>query len=82
VVVGLSDWEYTEVVEGLAAGETVALVSVAQLQRRQQELTDRMRQRFSGPLGTGSGGTGSGSRGSGGGAGTAGSRGGAAGGSR
>jgi hypothetical protein len=33
-------------------------VSVAQLQRRQQELSERMRQRFSGPLGQGSSGRG------------------------
>jgi HlyD family secretion protein len=58
VVVGLSDWEHTEVVAGLAAGEQVVLVSVAQLQRRQQELSERMRQRFSGPLGQGSSGRG------------------------
>jgi len=56
VVFGLSDWEYTEVAQGLGAGETVVLVSAAQLQRQQQEMADRVRQRFGGPLGTGSSG--------------------------
>jgi HlyD family secretion protein len=51
VVLGMSDWEFTEVVEGLAPGEQVVLVSVAQLQQRQQEFASRMRERMSGPLG-------------------------------
>lgn len=55
VVLGLSDWEYTEVVEGLEPGERVVLISAVQLQRRQQELSERVRQRFGGPLGTGNG---------------------------
>ena len=57
VVFGLSDWEYTEVVSGLEPGEAVVLVSAAQLQRQQQALTDRVRQRFGGPLGSGSSGS-------------------------
>jgi HlyD family secretion protein len=48
VVLGLSDWEYTEIVEGAEEGETVLLVSVAQLQRRQQETVERFRQRTGG----------------------------------
>ncbi len=54
VVYGLSDWEYTEVAEGIDAGARVVLVSAAQLQRQQQEMAERVRQRFGGPLGTGS----------------------------
>lgn len=60
VVLGLSDWEYTEVVEGVEPGDAVVLASVAMMQQRQQELTDRMRQRFGGPLGSGSSGGGGG----------------------
>jgi HlyD family secretion protein len=55
VGLGLTDWEYTEVLDGLQAGDRVVLVSVAELQRRQQEMTDRVRQRFGGPMGSGSG---------------------------
>ncbi len=63
VVLGLSDWEYTEVMRGLEPGDEVALVSVAQLQQRQQEFSDRMRQRMSGPLGGGGGARGAGGAG-------------------
>lgn len=67
MVLGVSDWEYTEVVEGLAPGDRVVQVSIAQLQMQQQEMSDRFRQRFGGPLGTGGGGSrGGGSTGSGG----------------
>ncbi|HSL83477.1 MAG TPA: efflux RND transporter periplasmic adaptor subunit [Thermoanaerobaculia bacterium] len=54
VTLGLSDWEYTEVVEGVEPGEAVVVASVALMQQRQQDLSDRMRQRFGGPLGSGS----------------------------
>jgi len=54
VDLGLTDWEYTEVVDGLKPGDEVVLVSVAELQRQQQEMTDRVRRRFGGPMGTGS----------------------------
>ena len=50
VTVGLSDWEYTEIVEGLKAGERVVLVSVAQLQQQQQEMEERMRERTGGGM--------------------------------
>jgi HlyD family secretion protein len=60
VLLGLSDWEHTEVLQGLEAGEQVILVSVAQLQRQQQQLSDRLRQRFGGPLGGSGGGAGAG----------------------
>ncbi len=50
VLLGLSDWEYTEVVRGLEPGERVILISVAQLQQQQQQLADRIRQRAGGGL--------------------------------
>ena len=50
VTVGLSDWEYTEIVEGLKAGERVVLVSVAQLQQQQQQMAERMRERTGGGM--------------------------------
>ncbi|MGA9519860.1 MAG: hypothetical protein WBV82_00265, partial [Myxococcaceae bacterium] len=50
VSLGLSDWEYTEVVEGVEPGEKVVLISAAQLMKKQQEMTDRFRQRNSGPV--------------------------------
>jgi HlyD family secretion protein len=55
VTVGLSDWEHTEVVEGVEEGEAVILASVAQLQQRQQELDQRIRSRMGSPLGGGGG---------------------------
>lgn len=45
VLFGLSDWEYTEVQEGLEIGERVVLVTVAQIQRQQQQAEQRFRQR-------------------------------------
>ena len=58
MVLGLSDWENTEVVRGVEAGEQVVLVSVAQLQQSQQEFQDRVRQRSGGIPGAGGGGGG------------------------
>lgn len=56
VVLGLSDWENTEVVRGVEPGEQVVLVSVAQMQKAQQEATDRFRQRAGGGMIPGAGG--------------------------
>ncbi len=50
VVLGLNDWEFTEVKSGLEPGQQVILVSVAALQKEQQALTNRIRQRMSGPI--------------------------------
>ncbi len=50
VILGLNDWEFTEVKQGLEPGQQVILVSVAALQKQQQALTDRIRQRMSGPI--------------------------------
>jgi HlyD family secretion protein len=52
VRLGLSDWDYTEVLAGIEPGERVVLVSLAQMQKAQQEATERIRQRMSGPMGT------------------------------
>ncbi len=46
VVIGLSDWDYVEILAGLEAGEELALIGAAQLQARQQERLERMRQRM------------------------------------
>ena len=46
VVMGLSDWDYVEILAGLEAGEKLALIGAAQLQARQQERLQRMRQRM------------------------------------
>jgi HlyD family secretion protein len=53
VRLGLRDWEWTEVVSGLEPGEEVVLVSVAQLQRQQQQAEQRFRERMGGPMRTG-----------------------------
>ncbi|WP_224368232.1 efflux RND transporter periplasmic adaptor subunit [Hyalangium versicolor] len=66
VMLGLSDWDNTEVLSGLQEGEQVYLVSVAQLQQQQQQSLDRMRQRAGGVIpGAGGGGGGGGGRGGG-----------------
>lgn len=46
VVIGLSDWDYVEILAGLKAGEELALIGAAQLQARQQERLERIRQRM------------------------------------
>ncbi|WP_224247815.1 efflux RND transporter periplasmic adaptor subunit [Hyalangium gracile] len=57
VMLGLSDWDNTEVISGLQEGEQVYLVSVAQLQQQQQQSLDRIRQRTGGVIpGAGGGG--------------------------
>ncbi|EAU66688.1 efflux transporter, RND family, MFP subunit [Stigmatella aurantiaca DW4/3-1] len=57
VTLGLSDWEYTEVVSGLEAGEQVLQVSTAQMQQQQQKDLDRFKQRAGGVIpGSGGGG--------------------------
>lgn len=63
VLLGLSDWDYTEVVRGLEPGTQVYLISVARLLQQQEQSAERMRQRAGGGmLGGGSGGS-SGQRG-------------------
>lgn len=50
VLLGLNDWDYTEIVRGLDVGEPVILMSVARLQAQQQEMLNRFRERNSGPI--------------------------------
>jgi HlyD family secretion protein len=65
VLLGLSDWDYTEVVRGLEPGVQVYLISVARLQQQQEQFADRMRQRAGGGM-LGGGNTGGGGSSSGG----------------
>jgi HlyD family secretion protein len=54
VQVGLNDWDNTQVVSGLEGGETLVVVSAAQLQAQQQEWLNRIRSRMGGsPFGGG-----------------------------
>ena len=55
VLMGVNDWEFTEVMRGLEAGDSVVLISVAQLQRAQDEFNQRMRERMGGFPGAGGG---------------------------
>ena len=68
VVFGLSDLDFTEVVRGIEPGTQVYLISVARLQKQQEQYTNRMRERAGGGMfGGGAGGAGGGNRGGGGG---------------
>lgn len=49
-VLGLNDWDNTEVIRGVEPGEEVVLISVARLQQQQQDMMNRMRERNSGPF--------------------------------
>jgi HlyD family secretion protein len=48
VLLGVNDWDHTEVLRGLEDGEQVVLISVARLQQQQQDMLNRMRERNSG----------------------------------
>jgi HlyD family secretion protein len=72
ILLGLSDWDNTEVVRGLEPGAEVYLISVARLQQQQEQFTNRMRERAGGGMfgggnqqrgGQGSGAQGGGARG-------------------
>jgi len=58
VRVGVSNYDYSEVVAGLEEGEQVALLSVSQLQQQRKEDLSRIRQRVGGALPGMGGGTG------------------------
>jgi HlyD family secretion protein len=60
VQLGLGDWDNTQIVSGLEEGETLVIVSAAQLQANQAEFMNRMRGFMGGggPLGGGFGGRG------------------------
>jgi len=65
VRVGLSDFDYAEVLGGLKEGDQVALLSVALLEAQRADNINQIRQRVSGTM-TGVGGGGQGGRGGGG----------------
>jgi HlyD family secretion protein len=46
VRIGISDFEYTQVVDGLKEGDQVVLLSVAEIQAQRSALTDRIRSRM------------------------------------
>ncbi len=52
VMIGLNDWDFTEVVSGLEEGEQIAIVGAAQLRASQDEFLDRIRSN-SNPFGGG-----------------------------
>lgn len=47
VLVGVRDWEYTEVVRGLELGERVVMLPSTSLLMSQEELRERFSRRFS-----------------------------------
>jgi HlyD family secretion protein len=47
VVLGLNDWDRTQVVRGVEPGEEVILISVARLRKQQEDLQNRIRERTS-----------------------------------
>ncbi len=51
--VGLNDWDYTEVLEGLNPGDSLAVIGAAQLQAQQQAFQNRIRNRAGGMFGGG-----------------------------
>ena len=53
VMIGLTDWDRTEVVSGLDEGDRVALIGLAQLQAQREEFMERMRSMGSNPFGGG-----------------------------
>ena len=53
VMIGLTDWDRTEVLSGLDEGDRVALIGLAQLQAQREEFMERMRSRGSNPFGRG-----------------------------
>ncbi len=53
VIIGLTDWDRTEVLSGLDEGERVALIGLAQLQAQREEYLERIRSRGSNPFGGG-----------------------------
>jgi HlyD family secretion protein len=52
VMIGLNDWDFTEVVSGLEEGEQIAIVGAAQLRAQQDEFLNRIRSNSS-PFGGG-----------------------------
>lgn len=50
VTLGVSDWDYVEVIEGLEPGESVVLMSVTQIVQQQQQMLNRIRGGVGGPV--------------------------------
>jgi HlyD family secretion protein len=75
VRLGVSDFDYAQILSGLNEGDQVAMLSVAEIQAKRQQDQARLRQRMgSGLPGAPTGGGGGGSRGGGGGGGARGGR--------
>ena len=53
VTIGMTDWDFTEVVSGLEEGDRVALIGLAQLQAQRDEFLERMRSMAGNPFGRG-----------------------------
>lgn len=51
VRIGVTNYDYAEVLSGLTEGEEVVLLSAAQLQRSREENLERIRQRMGGGMG-------------------------------
>ena len=51
VMIGLNDWDFTEVVSGLGEGDLIAVVGAAQLRASQDEFLNRIRSNTSNPFG-------------------------------
>ena len=52
-MIGLNDWDFTEVVSGLEEGEELAVIGAAQLRATQDAFLERIRSRSSTPFGGG-----------------------------
>jgi HlyD family secretion protein len=48
ILIGLNDWDNTEILAGVEEGEQLALIGAAQLQAQQQEWVNRIRERMGG----------------------------------
>ena len=48
VMIGLTDWDHTQVVSGLDEGDYVAIIGGARLQAERDEMLERMRGRMGG----------------------------------
>ena len=53
IMIGLNDWDFTEVVSGLEEGEELAVIGAAQLRATQDAFLERIRSRSSTPFGGG-----------------------------
>jgi HlyD family secretion protein len=54
IMIGLTDWDRTQVVSGLDEGEYVAIIGGARLQAERDEMLERMRSNMGGnPFGGG-----------------------------